>query len=65
MNARPAREFANGCLPRRLGQGNEMMTNLHLRTGAARPVTDLALALGLVGIDAIARLTPHPTSRQV
>jgi len=42
-----------------------MMTNLHLRTGAARPVTDLALALGLVGIDAIARLTPHPTSRQV
>jgi hypothetical protein len=39
-----------------------MMTNLHLRTGAARPVTDLALALGLVGIDAIARLTPHPTN---
>jgi hypothetical protein len=37
-----------------------MMTNLHVRHSAALLMKDLAIVLLLVGIDAVARLTPHP-----
>jgi hypothetical protein len=41
-----------------LAEGKDMITNLHVRHSAARLMTDFAIALPLVGIDAVARLTP-------
>ena len=43
-----------------MSEGKDMITNVDVRRSAAGLMTDLAIALPLVGIDAVARLTPHP-----
>ena len=43
-----------------MAEGKDMMANLHVRHSAPLLMTDLAIALLLVGIDAVARLTSHP-----